>query len=251
MGILSISLKPLSILRASRGPAIGPQTGYTWAKPRVAVKTTSLISPTGPSKPFGAIPSAATSNRGCAVDKREAEALYDSGKEPTVKRLLELDLENRTFKNGLGSQQQNSTNSSKPPSSDGPEVVRKKPRLKGKNTAVKPVIRGSAGNFCLSRRWITSMISGLPDARNVAYPWKLTEPRKPPRHFDTKSLKSRSLNLSKPNIAVTKLSAPVVTGPVPQCPRKQPKAALVPESTPSSPIWFHPISALGEVFARS
>ena len=94
-----------------------------------------------------------------------------------------------------------------------PKSSGKKPRLKGKNTAVKPVIRGSAGNFCLSRRWITSMISGLPDARNVAYPWKLTEPRKPPRHFDTKSLKSRSLNLSKPNIAVTKLSAPVVAGP--------------------------------------
>lgn len=66
------------------------------------------------------------------MDKREAEALYDSGKEPTVKRLLELDLENRTFKDGLGSQQQNSTNSSKPPSSDGPEVVRKKAAPKGK-----------------------------------------------------------------------------------------------------------------------
>jgi hypothetical protein len=66
------------------------------------------------------------------VDKREAEALYDSGKEPTVKRLLELDLENRTFKDGLGSQQQNSTNSSKPPSSDGPDVVRKKAAPKGK-----------------------------------------------------------------------------------------------------------------------
>jgi transposase len=36
------------------------------------------------------------------------------------------------FKGELASRQQNSTNSSKPPSSDGPEVVRKKAAPKGK-----------------------------------------------------------------------------------------------------------------------
>ncbi|MGA2405089.1 MAG: DUF6444 domain-containing protein [Syntrophobacteraceae bacterium] len=66
------------------------------------------------------------------MDKREAEALYDSGKEPTVNKLLELDHENMIFKGELASRQQNSTNSSKPPSSDGPEVVRKKAAPKGK-----------------------------------------------------------------------------------------------------------------------
>src|SRR5208337_1901419 len=132
-----------------------------------------------------------------------------------------------------------------------PKSSGKKPHPKGKSTADKPVIRGSAGNFCLSRRWTTSMISGPPDARNVVCLWDLTKPRKPPRHFDTRSLKSPRSDRLKPSTAVTKLSAPVVTGPVHQCPRKRPKVALVQESTPSLPIWSHPISALGEVLARS
>lgn len=58
------------------------------------------------------------------MDKRQAEILYDSGKEPTVEKLLELDDENERLKRQLAALQQDSTNSSKPPSSDGPQVKR-------------------------------------------------------------------------------------------------------------------------------
>jgi transposase len=67
------------------------------------------------------------------MDRREAELLYDSGKEPTVEKLLELDgrlrvLEGRItgLEKRIDSLTTNSTNSSKSPSSDGPEVVRPK-----------------------------------------------------------------------------------------------------------------------------
>jgi hypothetical protein len=64
--------------------------------------------------------------RGCVVDRREAETLYDRGKEPTVARLLEMDQEIQALNDTLASSKKNSTNSSKPPSSDGPEVCREK-----------------------------------------------------------------------------------------------------------------------------
>jgi len=60
------------------------------------------------------------------MDKPEAEALYDSGKDPTVGKLLELDEENKTLKSKIAAVSTDSTNSSKPPSSDGPQVVRSK-----------------------------------------------------------------------------------------------------------------------------
>jgi len=52
------------------------------------------------------------------VDRRAAGKLYDSGKEPTVARLLEYDAENKQLKSRIARLEKNSTNSSKPPSSD-------------------------------------------------------------------------------------------------------------------------------------
>ena len=67
-----------------------------------------------------------SSGKGSPMDKPEAEALYDSGKDPTVGKLLELDEENKTLKSKIAAVSTDSTNSSKPPSSDGPQVVRSK-----------------------------------------------------------------------------------------------------------------------------
>jgi transposase len=63
------------------------------------------------------------------MDKPEAERLYDSGKDPTVGKLLELDEECKTLKAKIAALCTDSTNSSKPPSSDGPAVKKndKKP----------------------------------------------------------------------------------------------------------------------------
>jgi transposase len=76
------------------------------------------------------------------MDRSRAEALYDSGKEPTVARLLELDEQNRALKAQLASVSLNSTNSSKPPSSDGLEVQRKKRRATGAKQGAQPGHKG-------------------------------------------------------------------------------------------------------------
>jgi transposase len=67
-----------------------------------------------------------SSGKGSPMDKPEAEALYDSGKDPTVEKLLELDEENKNLKAKIAAVSTDSTNSSKPPSSDGPRVNRPK-----------------------------------------------------------------------------------------------------------------------------
>jgi len=66
-----------------------------------------------------------SSGKGSPMDKPEAERLYDSGKDPTVGKLLELDEENKTLKAKIAALSTDSTNSSKPPSSDGPKVKKK------------------------------------------------------------------------------------------------------------------------------
>ncbi len=55
------------------------------------------------------------------MDRREAEYLYASGKEPTVSMLLHLDAENKQLKEEIIKLERNSQNSSKPPSSDNPK----------------------------------------------------------------------------------------------------------------------------------
>ncbi len=54
------------------------------------------------------------------MDKREAEELYDSGKDPTVSKLLDYDGEITQLRIKNAQLQKNSKDSSKPPSSDGP-----------------------------------------------------------------------------------------------------------------------------------
>ncbi len=68
------------------------------------------------------------------MDKREAERLYDTGKEPTVDKLLKLDDENEQLKEKVAKLEKNSQESSKPPSTDNAkEKSRKvKKRKKGK-----------------------------------------------------------------------------------------------------------------------
>ncbi len=67
------------------------------------------------------------------MDKHEAEILYDSGKEPTVAKLLEYDAENRQLKKKIVLLEKNSKTSSKPPSSDEPKDKDPKPEPKDKD----------------------------------------------------------------------------------------------------------------------
>ena len=55
------------------------------------------------------------------MDKKQAEVLYDSGKEPTVEKLLEYDKETKELKERIARLEIDSQNSSKPPSTDNPQ----------------------------------------------------------------------------------------------------------------------------------
>ena len=72
------------------------------------------------------------------MDRREAENLYESGKEPTVQKLLELDEQNRNLQAQVFSANLNSTNSSKPPSADGPQVQKKQRPPSGRKPGGQP-----------------------------------------------------------------------------------------------------------------
>jgi hypothetical protein len=66
------------------------------------------------------------------VDRRAAEKLYDSGKEPTVAKLLEYDAENEKLIRKIAQLEKDSTNSSKPPSSDKPQDKNQQPKTENK-----------------------------------------------------------------------------------------------------------------------
>ncbi len=114
--------RPLSIPNVSRGPVTVQRIGSFWEKLLAVVKMTKQTDPTDQSKQSTATHYQKASDRGCVMDKQQAEILYDSGKEPTVSKLLEQDDEIELLKQKIAS---DSTNSSKPPSSDGPEVKKK------------------------------------------------------------------------------------------------------------------------------
>lgn len=73
------------------------------------------------------------------MDRRAAEKLYDSGKEPTVAKLLEYDEENEKLKRKIAQLKKNSTDSSKPPSSDNFQDKNQQPKTdNNKNKKRKP-----------------------------------------------------------------------------------------------------------------
>ena len=72
------------------------------------------------------------------MDRREAERLYDSGKEPTVEKLLEFNRENTHLKEKIARLETTSQSSSKPPSSDSPSARKGRPPSKKTSRGRKP-----------------------------------------------------------------------------------------------------------------
>ena len=64
-------------------------------------------------------PLSVTSKKNSAMDKQEAGHIYNSGKKPTVTRLLEQDNQIKKLKAKIVSLSQDSSNSSKPKSEKG------------------------------------------------------------------------------------------------------------------------------------
>ena len=90
----SIFLRPLLTRSVSRAPVTRQPTGSILERlPDVGrmIRLTNLI---GLVKRCLAILYPQISGRCCAMNRREAEALYDAGKKPTVAKLLEYDIEN-------------------------------------------------------------------------------------------------------------------------------------------------------------
>jgi hypothetical protein len=86
------------------------------------------------------------------VDRRAAEKLYESGKEPTVAKLLQFDAEVKDLKRIIAQLEKNSTNSSKPPSSDKPQD--KNPKKENSNNSGKRKPGGQPGHKGTKRELI-------------------------------------------------------------------------------------------------
>lgn len=77
------------------------------------------------------------------MKKKEAEHLYDTGKEATVAKLLILDTKVDELNERIAKLTKNSSNSSKPPSSD---IVKPKPPVKGRGRKKKRRAGGQPGH---------------------------------------------------------------------------------------------------------
>jgi len=88
------------------------------------------------------------------VDRRAAEKLYDSGKKPTVDKLLEYDADNKQLKRRIAQLEKNSTNSSKPPSSDKPQDKNPEPKTESSGNQKKRKPGGQPGHKGSNRQLI-------------------------------------------------------------------------------------------------
>jgi transposase len=88
------------------------------------------------------------------VDRRAAEKLYESGKEPTVVKLLEYNAETKRLKRKIAQLRKNSTNSSKPPSSDNVQDKNVKPKTGNSNDKKKRKPGGQPGHEGSNRELI-------------------------------------------------------------------------------------------------
>ena len=72
------------------------------------------------------------------MNRREALKLYRTGEEPTVAKLLDYDKENQTLREKIAQLEKNSSDSSRPPSSDKPEEKATRVKEKRKKSGRKP-----------------------------------------------------------------------------------------------------------------
>jgi len=88
------------------------------------------------------------------MDRCGAERLYDCGKEPTVAKLLEYDAENKKLKKKIAQLEKNSTNSSKPPSSDKAQDKQERSKAEDGSNSRKRKAGGQPGHKGTKRQLI-------------------------------------------------------------------------------------------------
>ncbi len=91
------------------------------------------------------------------MDRPQAEKLYDSGKETTVERLLELDAENKELKEKVAQLEKSSHGSSKPPSSDTPDKKSPKDRYPKQDRKSGRKAGGQQGHQKKTDHWLEKM----------------------------------------------------------------------------------------------
>ena len=126
-----------------------------------------------------------SSGKDSRMDKPAAELLYDSGKDPTVGKLLELDQENKTLKAKIAALSTDSSNSSKPPSSDGPGV-KKKDKKPGRRKRGGQIGHKGKKRILLPEGEMDHIVNIFPQAcekcRKTLTPDESGEPSRPLRH---------------------------------------------------------------------
>jgi hypothetical protein len=96
------------------------------------------------------------------LDRNEAKAIYERGEEAVIEKLIEMDARLTALERRNAELTSNSTNSSKPPSSDGPQAPPGKPNLRrAADREDKKGIGERTGNCFLLKRWTSSRIFSL------------------------------------------------------------------------------------------
>lgn len=111
------------------------------------------------------------------MDIREAELIYEAGKDAVVKVLLEMDarikaleLQVRLLEDKVASLSNNSTNSSKPPSSDGPRVVRPKKKKSSRSAGGQKGHKGHKRELLCADKMDNVLDHYPPTCENCAAP---------------------------------------------------------------------------------
>jgi len=129
------------------------------------------------------------------MDFREAELIWEAGKDVVIQTLLlmdarikELEEQFRLLNKKVVSLSRNSTNSSKPPSSDGPAVSRPKKKKSPRSAGGQVGHKGHKREL-LPAETMDHIYDHYPAcARGALLPWIHKAVRRPPSRNDTKPL---------------------------------------------------------------
>jgi transposase len=96
------------------------------------------------------------------MNRADAEKLYESGREPTVKQLLEFDGENKRLKEKIAQLEKDSKTSSKPPSSDPLHAKSEKTKASARKPGGQPGHKGTYREL-IPVEQVNEVVPHLPD----------------------------------------------------------------------------------------
>ncbi len=189
-------------------------------------------------------PWSATTSTGSAMNRQEALRIYDSGREAVIEKLLSFAADVHRLEQSIAALTRNSSNSSRPPSSDLPGMKKSKGKKKSKrNQGGQPGHKGQNRKL-LPVEEMDKIYDIFPER------CELCQTHFSQSRYTTRFLICRRSSRSKRSIAVTRCSVSAVTAQ-PFHYRSMwlnPTSALDP--TPPSPIWLRFIASPAGVLLR-